>query len=81
MQIITSPEVLALVPVVLGIVETLKFAGLPGAFAPLFSLMIGVALATLVVPVLPAAIITGLTVGLMASGLYSGFKATAQGLQ
>lgn len=69
---------LALVPVVIGLVEAVKFASMPSKFAPLVSLALGV-LGALVVPhvgmTAGMAAIGGLVVGLSASGLYAGTKA------
>lgn len=66
-----------LVPVVIGIIEVVKLAGLPSRFAPLLSLVLGVLGATyLVGGDLAVTVLQGLIVGLSASGLYSGTKAT-----
>lgn len=66
--------------VVVGVVEIAKRTGLPDRFAPLASLVIGVGLALLYLgPDWQTALLTGLALGLMASGLYSGTKAVLLG--
>lgn len=71
-----SASSLALVPVVVGLVAVAKIY-IDSRYAPLLSLVLGVAGAFL----FPAAtagntILVGLLIGLTASGLYSGAKAT-----
>lgn len=72
-----TPFVLAAVPVVLGIVQAVKAAGLPSRFAPLASLALGIGLSFLVGAFWREAILQGVIVGLSASGLWSGAKAVS----
>jgi hypothetical protein len=71
----------ALVPIIVGIVEALKTAGLPSKYAPVVSLMLGV-LATVSVfgNSIVWEVMNGLLVGLSASGLYSGIKKVGDSL-
>jgi len=68
----------AMIGLIVGLVETLKRAGLPKRFLPLSSLFFGVIAGTIYIhPTnLKAGIIVGLMMGLSASGLYSGTKNT-----
>lgn len=75
MDIIASPAVLGLVPVVIGLAEVVKAIGLPTKYASTAAVILGVALAFLVVPIGTSVILAGLVVGLSASGLYSGTRA------
>jgi len=71
-----SPLVLALVPVLIGIVQGLKISGLNHKYAFPLSLLLGVGLANLVLIGKPFSdvAIQGLLLGLMSSGLFSGGK-------
>ena len=69
-----SPELLAIVPLTVGLVAALRGFGIPSQYAPVASILTGVALAFLVVTTVPEVILGGLAIGLMASGLYSGGK-------
>lgn len=73
-----SPAIVAIVPVVVGLVSTLKGAGLPTKYAPATSLVIGIALVSLTGVIWQAFVVQGIIVGLAASGLYSGAKAVVQ---
>ena len=64
------------VPLVIGLVEVAKRAGLPSRFAPLLSLFLGVGLMFAVGADIIQATVLGLAVGLSASGLYSGVRAS-----
>ena len=64
------------VPITLGLVAIVKLAGLPSRFAPLASILIGVGLVALTGVTWQAGIVQGIIVGLAASGLWSGSKAT-----
>lgn len=77
--IVISPVLLGAVPVILGVVSVLKGVGLPSKWAPLVSLVLGLGVAFLVGGTLLTIVLAGLTVGLSASGLYSGSKATFTG--
>lgn len=69
---------LGLVPVVMGLTAIFKSFVSDGRYAPIASLVLGIALA-FVVPAATAAltILQGVLIGLTASGLYSGVKAIA----
>jgi hypothetical protein len=73
-----TSQTAGIVPIVMGLVSTLKYCGLPTQYAPIVSLVLGVALCMLVMPVSSPAILQGLVVGLLASGLYSTVKTTVQ---
>lgn len=70
-----SPLVIGIVPVALGLVAALKQARLSSRFAPLASIVIGIALVALTGQTWQADIAQGVVVGLTASGLWSGSKA------
>lgn len=63
---------LALVPIVIGIVSAMKELGLPGKFAAIVAIVIGLLGSWLIGGTLLAIILGGIVVGLSASGLYSG---------
>ena len=71
-----SPLVVAAVPVCLGLVAVVKSAGLPSRFAPLASLAVGIGLVALTGVAWQAFVAQGIIVGLAASGLWSGSKAS-----
>lgn len=71
-----SPIILALVPVVIGLTSLAKMY-MPSKYAPIVSLALGVAGAFLFpASTIAVTILSGVVVGLTASGLYSGTKAT-----
>jgi L-cystine uptake protein TcyP (sodium:dicarboxylate symporter family) len=65
---------LVIIPIIIGIVEVVKRAGLPVKFSPLVSVTLGVIFGILYVQPLLDGIVIGLMVGLSATGLYSGGK-------
>ncbi|NEU31968.1 hypothetical protein GN156_14445 [bacterium LRH843] len=69
-----------LIPLLVGLVELFKTAGLPKKLSPIAALLLGVAAG--VVYVYPedikGGIIVGIMMGLSASGLYSGTKNTIE---
>lgn len=73
-----SKEFLILVPVVVGVVQVIKTVGMPSKYAPLTSLILGVAGALFFIGggVTGMNALQGVIVGLTASGLWSGVKAT-----
>jgi len=77
-DLILSPLSLTSVPIIVGVVSVLKTIGLPSKWAPLISLILGLGVAVLVETTLPVRILGGLLIGLSASGLYSGAKASFQ---
>lgn len=70
----------ATIPVVIGLVSALKISFMADRYAPLASIVLGI-LGAFVFPAatVPLTILAGLVIGLSASGLYSGTKATVQG--
>jgi len=68
-----NTQFLVLVPVVLGLVQTAKVVGVNSRYAPLISLVLGVA-GTFLLGHLD--ILQGIVIGLTASGLFSGTKTT-----
>lgn len=71
-----SLQFLALVPVVLGVVQVGKIAGLSSRWAPVLSLVLGVGAVSLLDSWTAANVVQGVIVGLSASGLWSGVKST-----
>jgi len=73
----------AIIPLIVGIVELCKQIGLPNKFAAVLSAILGVVIGLVYVapenP--PKAILVGLSMGLSASGLYSGVKNTVEGMK
>lgn len=70
-----SPAIVAIVPVVVGLVSIAKGVGIPSKYAPVASLAIGIALVALTGVAWQAFVVQGIIAGLAASGLYSGTKA------
>lgn len=71
-----------MISVITGLVELLKTIGMSKKFAPLASLVIGLAAGILYTTgTLPEQILYGIVLGLSACGLYSGVKNTAEELQ
>lgn len=66
----------ALVPVVIALVEVVRKIGLPVKYAPAMALVFGVACVGLLDGFTTMSLMVGVGTGLMASGLYSGTKAT-----
>lgn len=73
----------ALVPVILGVVELFKQAGLPAKYAAVVSAVLGVVVGIVYVAPdrLQEGILVGLNLGLAASGLYSGTKNTIEAVK
>jgi L-cystine uptake protein TcyP (sodium:dicarboxylate symporter family) len=65
---------LVIIPIIIGIVEVVKRAGLPIKYSPLVSLALGLFFGIFYVEALKEGIIIGLMMGLSATGLYSGSK-------
>ncbi|NLJ40192.1 MAG: hypothetical protein GX352_01060 [Clostridiales bacterium] len=74
---------IAIVPLIVGIVELFKSLGLPGKFSALTAALLGILIGIFYVypKDIPRGIITGLSFGLAASGLYSGTKNTVEGVR
>ena len=66
-----------LIPLIIGLVEVLKYFGLPKRVLPIFSLVMGVLAGVFYVYPhdVRGGILVGLMMGLSASGMYSGGKA------
>ena len=73
---------IALIPVITMLIEVIKKAGLPNRFAPLVSIIIGIGFGFIVENNgdIKNAIITGVIMGMSASGLYSTGKEASKGL-
>ena len=71
----------AIVPLIMGVVELLKRLGLSAKFAALASAILGIIVGLVYVSPGDVAkgILVGLSLGLAASGLYSGTKNTIEG--
>jgi hypothetical protein len=70
-------QFLVLVPLVLGVIQVFKLAGLSTRWSPLVALILGIGGAFLIGGVHSVNVIQGLVAGLSAIGLWSGIKATA----
>lgn len=70
----------ALVPLIVGVVQVAKLTGLPDRFAPLASLILGLVLSAGLGlsqnDFTAESLLVGIALGLSASGLYSGVKAS-----
>jgi hypothetical protein len=73
-----SPQFVILVPVVIGLVQALKKAGLNTRYAPLVAMIFGVLGTWVLNDFAIIDTIQGLVVGLTASGLWSGTKAVTK---
>lgn len=73
----------AIIPLIVGVVELCKQVGLPNKFAAVLSCVLGVVIGLVyVAPDNPLkGVLVGLSMGLAASGLYSGVKNTVQGIK
>ena len=73
----------ALIPLILGVVELFKKAGLPVKWCGLLSAFLGVMVGILYVAPenILQGILVGLSLGLAASGLYSTTKNTTEGIK
>jgi len=71
-------EVGIIVAVIIGLIQAIKAIGLPSQFAPIISIMLGVIASYFVGEpgAIGVVVFNGVMYGLMASGLYSGVKAT-----
>jgi len=72
-----STEFMVLVPVVVGVVQVIKMAGLSSRWVPLTSLVLATVGAVFLGGAFdPTTVVQGLMAGLAACGLWSGVKAT-----
>jgi hypothetical protein len=78
MDVILSPLMVVAIPVVLGLVSVAKISGLPERWAALGSVVLGLIVAALLgfSGGWKEIVLAGIVLGLSASGLYSGAKAT-----
>lgn len=74
-----TTEFAVLIPIVTGVVQAIKMAGISSRFAPVLSLIIGIAGAFLIGGMDTVSALAGVVAGLSASGLFSGVKATFKG--
>jgi hypothetical protein len=72
-----SPQVLALVPVVIGLVEVIKRIGLNERYLPITAIILGVVGAVAIIGYSPETIVGGIVLGLSSVGLFSGVRATS----
>lgn len=70
-----------IIPIIIGIVEVVKRAGLPIKFSPLVSLALGLFFGFVFLDTFPESLIIGLIIGLSATGLYSGSKNLSEALR
>jgi hypothetical protein len=67
----------SIIVAIVGVVQVFKMTGLPSRFAPIASLLIGIAFAIYFTSGLtPQTVFDGIVAGLTACGLWSGGKAT-----
>ncbi len=70
---------MTIVPVIIGLVQLAKMAGLKPKYAPFLAILLGIAFALIYFQVsMKDRILLGLVFGLSASGLYSGSKNLAE---
>lgn len=71
---------IALVPVIIAVTKAISMAGVPNRFLPAVSLVLGLITGFVYVAPddIPKAVLTGLVLGLSATGLYSGVKNTVK---
>ena len=71
-----NQDYIVAVPIIIGIIEVLKRAGLPDKYAPITALVLGVAWSFAIGGTSVTSVFDGIVAGLSASGLYSGYKAS-----
>lgn len=74
-----SPLLIAIVPVVVGLVTVAKNTGLKSRYAAPASIVAGIALVALTGVAWQVFVVQGIIAGLAASGLYSGGKSVLKG--
>jgi hypothetical protein len=74
---------LIIVPVIMAVSEMIKGLGFPTKFIPLINLALGLLAGFFAVPTesIVSSVVTGLVLGLSASGLYSGSKNVISGIK
>lgn len=72
----------AIIPLIVGVVELLKMLGLPAKFAATAATALGIVVGIIYIAPgdIAKGVLVGLSLGLAASGLYSGVKNTNEGL-
>lgn len=65
-----------IIPVIIGVSEAIKRAGIPSQFIPLVAIVLG-AFAYYAIPGLSGGIVDGIVAGLAACGLWSGVKSVS----
>ena len=65
-----------LIPIILGVVEAVKRMGVPSKYSAAVAVVVGVGVSILLSGVTTVSIFVGVLLGLSASGLWSGTKAT-----
>ena len=74
-----TPQILVLVPVVIGLVEVVKRIGLSDRYLPLSAIILGAVGAIALAGFSPIVVLGGIVVGLSSVGLFSGTRATITG--
>lgn len=74
-----TPQVLALVPIVIGLVEVIKRIGLVERYLPITAIVLGVVGVGALTGFSAVSVIEGIVIGLSSVGLFSGGRATIQG--
>lgn len=71
----------AIIPLIVGLIELLKQVGLPAKFAALTSAVLGIIIGIVFISPddIKKGVLVGLSLGLAASGLFSGIKNTVEG--
>lgn len=72
---------IGLIPLIMGVSEVLKKAGINEKFIPIVDLILGIGAGFLLSSNVKEAIVYGIFMGLSASGLYSGIKNVKQGMK
>ncbi len=70
----------AIIPLIIGVTELVKRMGLPDKYAAILAAVLGVVIGLVYIAPAdpPRAVLVGLSLGLAASGLYSGTKNTIE---
>lgn len=76
-----SPLILAIVPVIIGLVAIAKGVDMPTKYAPILAIVLGIGLVALTGGLWQSWIIQGIIAGLAASGLWSGARAVTSSSQ
>ncbi len=72
---------IGLVALIMGLSEVAKRSGFNSKFLPVFNIILGLGAAALTTTDIKQIIVTGIYMGLAASGLYSGAKNVNEGLR